>query len=420
MKNSTRDTHSIQPLWGKRALEHARTICTRFPGRGSATPSEAQTAEYVHTQLSRLEITDVRILPFQGLRSIWLFLSLAFGLALVGHAAFWLLRSPAGVVPTLLVSILAFALSIFLMWRKFTFQDYPLRRSLPHGDSQNVTAVIPPMDSSNENHHPPQQVVLIAHLDSHRAVWWFATDFLVKLYALVSPVAVFGLILSPLAYLLAVITNLELLAWINLPMGGLHFLAWFTGVTADLGPYSPGANDNAAAVGLVLSVAERLKQQPLTTTKVWLAFTGCEETGCDGILKLLDEYGDELKDALFVDFELVGIGTHLAYIQREGVIHKTHIPVQVERMLQRFGEAYGIKPIDAGTLGAFTEMGAVWEHGYQGACLLLQPDDSPSMPEWHRLTDLPDRLQPEALKMAHNFTWTLLTEIDTDLKDQRK
>lgn len=418
MNNSFLDTPPAQRSWGERALEHARTISSRFPGRGSATPSEAQTAEYVHTRLSRLGITDVRIQPFQGLRSIWLFLSLAFGIALVGHAAFWLLRSPAGVVPALAVSVLAFALSVFLMWRKFTFQDYPLRNSLPHGESQNVVAEIPPGEIPNDRHLPPQQVVLIAHLDSHRAVWWFATDFLVKLYAFVSPIAVFGLILSPLAYLLSVLTNLDSLVWINLPLVGLHFLAWFTGVTADLGPYSPGANDNASAIGLVLSLAERLQKQPLTSTKVWLAFTGCEETGCDGILKLLDEYGDELKDALFVDFEMVGIGTHLAYIQREGVIHKTHIPVQVERILQKLGKECGIKPIDAGNFGAFTEMGTVWEHGYKGACLILQPDDSPSMPEWHRLTDLPDRLQPEALEMAHNFTWTLLTEIDTDLEDQ--
>lgn len=392
----------------------------QFPGRGSATPNETRTAEYVHAQLSRSGVADVRIIPFQGLRSIWLFLSLAFGLALVGHAAFWLLRSPAGDTPALLASVLAFALSVFLMWRKFTFRDYPLRSSLPHGESHNVVAEIPPRESPNDGHHPPQQVVLIAHLDSHRAVWWFATDFLVKLYALVSPVAVFGLILSPLAYLLAVFTNLDILAWINLPLVGLHFLAWFTGVTADLGPYSPGANDNASAVGLVLTLAERLKQQPLTTTKVWLAFTGCEETGCDGILKFLDDYGDELDDALFVDFELVGIGTHLAYIQREGVIHKTHIPAQVESMLYRLGEEYGIKSLDAGKFAAFTEMGAVWEHGYKGVCLLLQPDDSPSMPEWHRLTDLPDRLQPESLDMAHNFTWTLLTKIDTDFKDKSK
>jgi hypothetical protein len=399
--------------WGVRALKHVTHICTHYPGRGSATPGEAQTAEYVHNQLLHFNLSDVHKQPFQGLRSIWLFISLAFGSAMVGHAAFWLLRSPAGIIPALFVMILAFAFSIYLMWRKFTFRSYPLRNALPHGDSQNVIAIIPPARMAHEAGKPLKQVVFIAHLDSHRAVWVFASDLLVKLYAAISPVAISGLILAPLAYTLGVISGLKVLYWLALPWAGLHFLTWFTGVTADLGLYSPGANDNASAVGVVLTLAERLKQQPLNNTQVWLVFTGCEETGCDGILHLLAEHGEQLKDALFVDLEMVGVGTQLAYIQREGVIHKTQIPAQVEKLLLSAGEEFGIKSLDAGNIGAFTEMGALWEYGYQGACLLLQPGSSPSMPEWHRLSDVPSRLQPESLEIAHNFAWTLLNEIDT-------
>jgi hypothetical protein len=353
------------------------------------------------------------------LRSIWLFISLAFGIALVGHGAFWLLRSPAGEVPALFISILAFAFSLFMMWRKFTFRSYPLRNALPHGNSQNVLAIIPPTGVPGEGRRSPQQVVFIAHLDSHRAVLWFATDFLVKLYAAITPVAIAGLILAPIEYALAILTGLELLMWLAVPLAALHFLAWFTGVTADLGQYTPGANDNASAVGVVLTLAERLSKQPLTNTQVWLAFTGCEETGCDGILQVLAEHGEELKDALFIDLEMVGIGSQLAYIRREGVVHRTHIPAQVEKMLLNAGNEYGIRSLDVGSFGAFTEMGAIWEHGYQGACLLLQPVSQASMPEWHRLTDLPDRLQPEALELAHKFTWKLLNEIDAESRNAK-
>jgi len=67
------------------------------------------------------------------------------------------------------------------MVRKTTFQDYPLRLSLPHGPSQNVIAVLP---ATAEAH---RKVVLTAHLDSHRAVWLFATDPLLLFYFATSP-----------------------------------------------------------------------------------------------------------------------------------------------------------------------------------------------------------------------------------------
>ena len=109
-------------------------------------------------------------------------------------------------------------------------------------------------------------------------------------------------------YFLAVLTRWQLFAWLGLILAVFHFLGWFTGVTADLGRYSPGANDNASGVGTILALAERLKGQPLEHTEIWLAFTGCEESGCDGVLALIKEHGNALREALFIDFEMVGIG----------------------------------------------------------------------------------------------------------------
>jgi Zn-dependent M28 family amino/carboxypeptidase len=95
-----------------------------------------------------------------------------------------------------------------------------------------------------------------------------------------------------------------------------------SGVTADLGRYSPGANDNASAVGTLLALAERLKDQPLQNTALWLAFTGCEESGCDGMKTLIREHGNMLRDAIFIDVEMVGIGDRLSYIAEEGNLRR--------------------------------------------------------------------------------------------------
>ena len=90
---------------GERALEHARVLARR--GRGSATQAEAEAAMYVQEVLAKLGIQDVQRQPFRGLRSPWLFLALAFGLALVGHAAWWMLGAPMGSWEALAVSLIA-------------------------------------------------------------------------------------------------------------------------------------------------------------------------------------------------------------------------------------------------------------------------------------------------------------------------
>lgn len=395
--------------WGRRALEYIQSILALAPGgRGSATTAEERAADYVRGQLAGLGIADPRTQPFRGLRSIWLFLATAYGFALIGHAGFWVLRRPLGELPALGVSILAFAFGGFLMWQKTTFHDYPLRSKLPHGPSQNVIAVLPAAGEVR------RKVVLNAHLDSHRAVWLFATDPMLWFYFAAAPLGPYGFILSPLLYTLSALTRLPFLAWIGLIPLVSHFVGWFTGVTADLGPYSPGANDNASSMGTILTLAERLHQSPLEHTEVWLVFTGCEETGCDGMLAFLKEHGNALKGALFINLEQVGIGERLVYLRSEGVLRPRRIRPRVEQLIADVASELGapVQPLHAAGLGAFTETGVVWEYGYNGVCFMALRTKTRWPPEWHRLSDRPDRLQTEALERAHHLVWTLLHRID--------
>ncbi len=400
--------------YGATAVRYAKTIAA-LGGRGSATPAEAAAAESVRRQLAALGVTDLRTQEFLGLRSMWLFLAQAFGLALVGHAAFWLLPGPVGLLPALLISLATFALSFFLLWRKLTFRtavhasppappgEHNLPNSrLPHGPSQNVIAVLPPASGVAQ-----RRLVLLAHLDSHRAVWLFAHPLLAKVYAWMAPAALLGVLGAPLFYALASLTGQPLFGWLALVFALLHFLAWFTGVTADLGPYSPGANDNASAVGSLLALAERLRQAPLAHTEVWLAFTGCEESGGDGMLRLLAEHGNTLKDALFLDLEMVGIGERLVYLEQEGLLRPRSISPSVRRLVEQVATP-SIRPLRISASGAFTEMGIAWEHGFQGVCLLVLSDSEPGLPHWHRLTDIAQNYQAGAFALAHDFAWQLM------------
>jgi hypothetical protein len=388
----------------QRALSHIQVIAKA--GRGSATPAEKQAADYVQTQLESMGITDIEQQPFSGERSLWLFVALVLGLALVGHAAYWLLRKPAGNIPGIIITLLAFGLSGYLIWGKFTLQDYPLRNLLPHGPSQNVIARIPPAGEAQS------RVVLLAHLDSHRAVFWFATDFLVRIFPIISIVTIFGVFLAIPLYVLAMITNLPAFAWIGLFLAFLHFLGWFTGVTADLGPYSPGANDNASSVGTLLVIAERLKSQPLQKTEIWLAFTGCEETSGDGALALIREYGDQLKEAVFVDFEMVGIGDRVGYIREEGNITRYTIPAELEALINEVGKPFGVEPSTGPLVGAATECSILLKHGYRAGCIISYRHGYKQLAEWHRLSDIPDHLELSSLERIQVLAWELLNRFD--------
>jgi hypothetical protein len=390
--------------YAQQALSHVQVIAKS--GRGSATAAEKQAADYVHAQLQSMEIEDIQQQPFKGERSLWIFIALVLGLALVGHAAYWLLRRPAGDLPAIIISMLAFGLSSYLIWGKFTLRDYPLRMMLPHGASQNVIAKIPPAGEAQ------RRVILIAHLDSHRAVFWFASDLLVSIFVPLSMLTIFGVFLAIPLYLLAITTQLQVFAWIGLVLAFFHFIGWFTGITADLGPYSPGANDNASSVGTVLAIAKRLQLQPLQHTEIWLAFTGCEETSGDGSLALITQYGNELKDATFIDFEMVGIGDGLGYIREEGNLSRFTIPADLEAVIKEVGQPFGMHSGAGPLVGAASECSILLKHGYKAACIVAYQRGSKGLAEWHRLTDTPDHLQLSSLERVHVFTWALLHRLD--------
>lgn len=390
--------------FARRALTHAQMLAKN--GRGSATVAEKLAAEEVGVQLDALGISDVKLQPFSGERSLWLFVALAFGLALVGHAAYWLLIGPLGALPTLIIAWLAFGFSGYLVWCKFTNIDYPFSKALPHAPSQNVIAKIPPSGEVQ------RRLVLVAHLDSHRAVFWFASDFLVRVFTPVAICAMFGIYLAIPAYGLAVLTHWQIFAWLGFFFAVFHFIAWFTGVTADLGQYSPGANDNASSMGTVLALAERIKAQPLANTEVWLAFTGCEETSGNGILALVKEYGSTLKEALFLDFEMVGIGDEISYIRQEGNIRPLTIPQDTEAFIREAGREHGLLIAQAPLVGAATECSILWKHGFRAVCLVAHRTGSTLLPEWHRLTDTPDHLEVTSLERVHKLGWGILQRFD--------
>ncbi len=234
-----------------------------------------------------------------------------------------------------------------------------------------------------------------------------------KIFSPIAAACMFGIYLAIPVYGLVAFTGWPVLGWLGALLAVLHFIGWFTGITADLGQYSPGANDNASAVGTVLALAEHLKVQPLTNTECWLAFTGCEESSGGGMLALLKEYGASLKDALFMDFEMVGVGDSVSYIRQEGNMRALTISPEVEAFIKEAGKPFGLGLTEAPLVGAATECSILWRQGFKAFCLIAHRKGSTRMPEWHRLTDTPDRQEVSSLGRIHELAWEILQRFDS-------
>ncbi len=104
-------------------------------------------------------------------------------------------------------------------------------------------------------------------------------------------------------------------------------------IQADRTPFTAGANDNASAVGLVLTLAETLRSAPLQHTRVWLVCTGCEEVQHYGAIDFFRRHRDALQRPTAIAFEMLGCDGP-SWLTREGIV----VPFHADPGLVRLAE----------------------------------------------------------------------------------
>ena len=119
---------------------------------------------------------------------------------------------------------------------------------------------------------------MIGHIDSQRTPIVFSTLRWLAAYKTFTTVAFVLFAAQTVLYLLGTLTGWP---WIW-PLTGLSavgaLLLMAMCIQANRTPFTAGANDNASTVGLVLTLAETLRNSPAASyARVWLACTGCEE-----------------------------------------------------------------------------------------------------------------------------------------------
>jgi hypothetical protein len=388
-------THPQVSAW----LKHVRALSVDIGPRGSTYEGERQGAQYVQSEFQRMGF-GVTWEVFQSARSIFLPHIIGSLLMLLAFAIF-----PLGGRVTAIIAAALSLLVIVTELLELGFKDNLFRRIVPKAESQNVYTVIPPAGEHKRD------LVLVGHIDTQRTPIFFRSPRWVKIYDNFTTVIFITYILQVVLYTLAIFVPLSWIWYATIPSAVCAVIMAAFFIEADLSPFTAGANDNATAVGIVLTLAEELKAQPLQHTRVFAVCSGCEEVQHYGMIDWFKRHRAELKNPEAVVFEMLGVDGP-AWLTREGII----VPFKPDPKLASACEQiaadhpkWGAYP--AKISGGNTEMADAVRANVPAITLFGLTREGVA-PYWHQKEDTFDKMNPDVMQRTWDFTKALLKEID--------
>jgi hypothetical protein len=392
----------MRDRWAQRALEHVRHLSLDIGPRGSTTSAETEAAAYAWGVLDRLELTP-QMQRFKSAISAWRPFALAATLGLLALALYPL----AGHVTAGLAAAIA-AVALVSSFLELNFRPNPLRWLLPRRVSQNVWAVLPASGRA------AQRVVVVGHLDSHRTPFIFGSTARLKLFGLLVVLGFLSFAALTALYVVGAVIQEDIFYQVSLAPAFFLLVLLVVSLQADMSPYTPGANDNASGAAVVLALAERLKDQPLANTEVWVLNSGCEEVGLYGAAAFVREHRKELAGACFIPLDSVGgPRTGPCFITREGMVKRYRsdpalvaLCHEVAKQRPDLGAYPGVMKL------AYTE-GAIGVRNGLRTLTFVNLTPAGELPHWHQPTDVYENVDPDVLSRTSEFLWELLQRIDS-------
>jgi len=321
----------------------------------------------------------------------------------------------AGILATVIVSVAGqwgkLISSTLLIGSAYTFRQFLFvkppffQKLIARGTSQNIVAKIPATSQAK------QTIYLVGHLDSQKQRFQFPPSQPEIMKAQTSLPIVLGMLGGCLLLADVLLRRKGSPRWLW-PWGAAYLWGLSGALYDEMQPHVEGANDNATAVSLLLGVAQALQVQPLQHTDVILLFTGCEEVGCVGMENYLRQFSPSTDNTFWIDIEMVGAG-NLCYVTKHGISYLTsYTPhpemVELAERVARKHPQLGVKGKDMVIL---EEIANLWHRGYKAICIAGY-NEKGVLPNWHRLSDNLDNIEPDTLSRAACYTWELLQEID--------
>ncbi len=382
-------------------LDHIRVLSVDIGPRGPTREGEREAAQYAKAQLEKSG-WQATVDRFKSARSMFHVHILGSLLMLLAFIIF-----PLGGKLTV---ILAALLSIFVVaceLMELGGIDNPFRKAVPKGDSQNVFAVIPPTDEHTHD------LVLVGHLDSQRAGIIWSSARWVSTYNIFIMVVFATFVLQVILYCIAIFLPSAWLWYISILTAVCAILLILMLLQIESSPFTAGANDNASAAGLVLSLAEELKNHPLRHTRVFAVCTGCEEAQHFGIMDFYKRHLGELKKPSALVFEMLGCVSP-AWLLKEGIIVPFNADPHLVQLAERLATEHPEWQAHPATVsGGNTETIDSLHCKVPGITITGATKEGFS-PYWHTLADTFDKMNPELMEKSWNFVQAMIHSLDNE------
>jgi len=213
---------------------------------------------------------------------------------------------------------------VVIIWRS-------LGKIMPKHESQNIIAV-------QKVEEPQKRIAVTAHYDSAHCMVSYRLHILLR-FALLPAISLISIILA--------LNVLRLVpAWsVVWALLALFFLPICAGmfISASTRRVSPGANDNASGVAVMLEAARVLAESPTANVELRFIAFGAEEQGLVGARKLLKE---KLlpPDTLVLNLDMVGAGLQAYIIEGNDILRKTKTSTRLNQVLADSIQRAGLKP----------------------------------------------------------------------------
>jgi hypothetical protein len=326
--------------------------------RGSATPGERRSAEWVAGRLREQGAEDVRLEPFRSQRT--------FAHAQAAHFGAGLLAALSGRRLAAAAALVSFELD-------YSGRSQWLRRFLPSADATNVVARLPARAEAKRT------VVLVAHHDAARTgLMWDPRLSRAGDRAAARSAKRASLALLPELALVGAALGLR-----RLPAAVLG-LSVALSLDQARSPVVPGANDNASGVAGVLELVGRLARERPADLEVVALVCGCEESGMGGMLAWLRTEGVRLdrERTLVVGLDTIGSGEPVV-LEAEGGLW----PVRYREQDVAAAERAGLR---RWRLGAWTDPALAALAGIPALSILSVRDGG--FPNYHLPSDTPENV----------------------------
>jgi hypothetical protein len=288
------------------AYDYVKKLAIDIGPRPVGSRANKETAAFLLGELQRIGVDESYIEEFRLHPSFW-----------SGSAAFALLIS-------LLVFLFYWYLPPFssflaILLPMLTLLDIDgghetALRLLPSARGRNVVGVIRPTKASQK------QIILCGHHDSKTQVmpvrWRGLIVGLLLIFMLYLIIA--SLIETIRVFLFPEFIFLRDILSYGLIISIVYILIYtILNFASRFVAQSPGAEDNASAVAIILEVAKLLENEPMSSTEMWLLFTDGEEIGMRGALEFAKRHKIELGKAWVLNLEGGGKEAPIAHSTKE-------------------------------------------------------------------------------------------------------